>query len=93
MPLAEQTRRDNLATFPDFPDLDAVPRHGLTVGIATIAAARASAMVVWGADKRQAFRHLSQATTYDPHWPATVWTTCPDATLYADHAASEGAAP
>ena len=93
VPLAEQTRRDNLATFPEFPGLDAVPRHGLTVGIATIAAARASAMVVWGADKRQAFDHLSQATTYDPLWPATVWTTCPDATLYADHAAAEGAAP
>ena len=26
--LAEQTRRDNLATFPDFASLDEVPRHG-----------------------------------------------------------------
>jgi glucosamine-6-phosphate deaminase len=86
--LAEQTRRDNLATFPDFPDLDAVPRHGLTVGIATIARARATGMVVWGAGKRTAFTHLSQAKSYDPAWPATVWVTCPDATLYADHAAA-----
>jgi len=61
--LTEDTRRDNLATFPDFPNLDAVPRHGVTVGIATIAAARASGMVVWGAGKRRAFAHLSAATT------------------------------
>jgi glucosamine-6-phosphate deaminase len=86
--LAEQTRRDNLATFADFPNLDAVPRQGVTVGIATIAAARASGMVVWGAGKRRAFQHLSAATTYDPAWPATVWAACPDATLYADRAAA-----
>ncbi len=91
--LTEATRRDNLATFPDFAGLDDVPRHGLTVGIATIVAARASGMVVWGAGKRRAFRHLSAATAYDPAWPATVWATCPDATLYADRAAAEGDAP
>jgi len=88
--LASQTRRDNLLTFPDFPDVDAVPRHGLTVGIATIARSRATGMVVWGGAKRTAFRHLSQVTAYDPGWPATVWAACPDATLYADHAAAEG---
>lgn len=88
VPLAEQTRRDNLATFPDFAGLDTVPRHGVTVGIATITAARACGMVVWGTGKRQAFQHLSAATTYDPDWPATVWAACPDATLYADRAAA-----
>jgi glucosamine-6-phosphate deaminase len=91
--LAEQTRRDNLVTFPGFQSLDAVPRHGVTVGIATIAGARAAAMVVWGADKRVAYRHLSHATGYQPSWPATVWAACPDATLYADFAAAEGATP
>ena len=91
--LAEQTRRDNLATFPDFATLDEVPRHGVSVGIATIARARATAMVLWGKGKRAAFQHLSQATTYDPTWPATVWAACPDATLYADHAAATGAEP
>lgn len=88
VPLAEQTRRDNLATFPDFASLDEVPRHGVTVGIATIANARASAMLVWGVDKRQACRHLAAALGHDPAWPATVWACCPDATLYADHAAT-----
>jgi glucosamine-6-phosphate deaminase len=60
----------------------------VTVGIATIAAARASGMVVWGAGKRRAFQDLSAATTYDPAWPATVWAACPDATLFADRAAA-----
>lgn len=88
VPLAQQTRRDNLATFPDFASIDQVPTHGVTVGIATIAAARASAMLVWGADKRIAFQHLAQATTYTPRWPASVWASCPDATLYADRSAA-----
>jgi glucosamine-6-phosphate deaminase len=92
VPLAEQTRRDNLATFPDFTGLDQVPTHGVTVGIATIAQARASAMVAWGADKQKAWGRLSAATDFDPSWPATVWASCPDATLYADHAAA-GANP
>jgi glucosamine-6-phosphate deaminase len=87
VPLAEQTRRDNLATFPDFTDLSEVPSHGVTVGIATIADAKASAMILWGADKRLAYQRLA-TSTYDPAWPATAWTLCPDATLYADTAAA-----
>ncbi|MFM1966243.1 MAG: hypothetical protein RL134_1968, partial [Actinomycetota bacterium] len=34
--LAESTRRDNLGTFPEFGSLDAVPRYGISVGVATI---------------------------------------------------------
>src|SRR3954471_19513220 len=43
--LAETTRRDNLATFPAFPGLDDVPRHGVTVGLATIASAASVRLV------------------------------------------------
>lgn len=89
--LAAQTRADNLRTFPDFANLHEVPHHGVTVGIATIARmSRAVGMVVWGKDKATAFRHLAGATGYDPAWPATVWATVADATLYADHAAAPG---
>ena len=31
--LAEQTRRNNMATFPDFHALDEVPRFGVSVGL------------------------------------------------------------
>lgn len=88
VPLAEQTRRDNLGTFPDFASIDDVPTHGVTVGIATIARSRATAMLVWGKDKQTAYRHLAAAKDYHSDWPATVWAASPDATLYADRAAA-----
>jgi glucosamine-6-phosphate deaminase len=90
--LAEQTRRDNLATFPDFRGLDEVPTHGLTIGTGSIATlSRAVAMILWGEGKREAFRRLSTASTYDPDWPATIVAECRNAELHADAAA--GAAP
>lgn len=89
--LADETRADNLRTFPDFAGLDDVPRHGVTVGISTIAAqSRAVGMLVWGRGKGLAFDRLSAATTYDPDWPATIWAECRDATLYADAKAAKG---
>ena len=72
VPLSDATRRDNLATHPAFGSLENVPEFGVTVGIETIAAARAAAMVVWGSGKRETLRRLAAATCYDPQWPATV---------------------
>ena len=47
--LAEQTRRDNMGTFPDFKTLDDVPRHGVSIGLATITGlSRSVAMVLVG---------------------------------------------
>lgn len=89
--LAEQTRRDNLATFPDFRSLDEVPSHGITIGIASIAdLSKSVAMIVWSDGKREAFRHLSSAKSYDPAWPATIAVECRSAKLYADQSASRG---
>lgn len=89
--LAEQTRRDNLATFPDFQSIDEVPRHGITIGIASIAElSRSVAMIVWGEGKREAYKRLSAANSYDPSWPATIFVECKCAELHADEeAASE----
>ena len=42
IPLSDETRRDNLQTFPSFGSIDAVPRHGISVGIATMVAAEGS---------------------------------------------------
>ena len=89
--LAEQTRRDNLATFPDFKSLDEVPTHGITIGIASIAdLSKAAAMIVWGEGKRTACRRISQAGTYDPSWPATIVVECRNAELHADRDAAHG---
>ncbi len=87
--LAEQTRRDNLETFPDFQSLDQVPCYGVTVGIGTIIdQAKSAAMILSGTSKQRAFDIISQATSYDPDWPATVIVECRNAVLYADASAA-----
>ncbi len=74
--LSDPTRRDNLQTFPSFGTLEAVPTHGISVGIDTIAGARESVMVVWGAGKRETLSRMRAAERYDPSWPATVIHEC-----------------
>ena len=93
--LPDSTRRDNLATFPTFGgELDAVPRYGVTVGVATIRERSAEVvMAVHGADKTVAARWLSTATAYDPDWPATVWVECRNPHLYLDRAAASSTTP
>lgn len=87
--LTETTRRDNLATFPEFPGLDAVPTHGVSVGVGTIAELSKSAvMVVHGRDKTVAYQRLSAATDYEPDWPATILAACKQPRLLADRAAA-----
>ncbi len=88
--LAEQTRRDNLATFPDFRSLDEVPSHGVTIGIGSIAKLSALAvMIVWGEGKREAFKRLSGADAYEPSWPATIVSECRNGELHADWRAAD----
>lgn len=88
--LAEQTRRDNLATFPSFRGrLADVPRHGVTVGTGTIRElSRSVVMLAHGAHKAPAVRRLAAAERYEPHWPATIFTECADPRLYVDRASA-----
>lgn len=89
VPLAEETRRDNMKTFPDFRSLDDVPRFGVTVGIDTIARqSKQAVMIVWGEGKRRAFDRLSKAGEYDPDWPATIVAACRGGEILADRAAA-----
>lgn len=91
VPLAEETRRDNMKTFPDFRSLDEVPRYGVTVGIDTIARhSKAAVMIVWGEGKRLAFRKLAAARDYDADWPASVICICSEAEILADNEAAAG---
>jgi glucosamine-6-phosphate deaminase len=89
--LSEETRRDNLQTFPAFGTLDAVPHHGVSVGIATIAASKSAVMIVWGAGKRLTLSRMSGTDRYDPAWPATVIHECAAGEIVAD--ADAAAAP
>ncbi|WP_159807129.1 6-phosphogluconolactonase [Cellulomonas citrea] len=89
--LGEATRRDNMATFPDLTTLDAVPTHGVTVGVSTIVdLSRSVVMVLTGPDKATAYARIVAADGYDPAWPSTAFAECADAQLFADRAAAGG---
>jgi glucosamine-6-phosphate deaminase len=87
--LAESTRRDNLVTFPQFASLDDVPSHGVSVGLGTIAAARAVRLVLHGAGKREATARLLELDSFEPAWPASIVHECRDAEIWVDREAME----
>lgn len=84
VPLSDETRRDNLQTSPSFGTLENVPRHGVTVGIATIAEAREGIMALTGASKRVSLQRILATSGYDPSWPATVIHECARREIFAD---------
>lgn len=86
--LPDATRRDNLKTFPDFKTLDAVPKHGVSVGIETIASTKECAMVVWGEGKRKTLAHMRDSSRYDARWPATIIHECRGGEILCDEAAN-----
>lgn len=92
--LAETTRRDNLATFPGFRDLDEVPAHGISVGLGTILSAGELAVVAHGEGKREAVRRtLSGPRAFSPDWPAGFVHTHPRHAFHLDRAAAGDPAP
>jgi glucosamine-6-phosphate deaminase len=91
--LSAETRRDNVQTFPAFGTLDAVPTHGISVGIDTIASAKESVMIVWGAGKRLTLTRILSAGRYEPDWPATVIHECAVREILADADAVAGRVP
>ena len=88
--LAESTRRDNLATFPEFTGLDEVPMWGVTIGLATILHARHAVMVLVGRGKADALGRLVRCGAFDPTWPASVIFDHPDPWIVVDQAAAAG---
>jgi glucosamine-6-phosphate deaminase len=85
--LAETTRHDNLATFPDFESIDDVPTHGVSVGLGTIGDARSLRLVLQGAGKRTAAARLLELDAFDPDWPASIVHDHADAEIWLDRAA------
>ena len=88
--LAEQTRRDNLHTFPSFGnDIDRVPRYGVTVGVGTIREqSKQVVMVAHGAPKARAVLRVAAADRYQAEWPATILADCANPLLFVDEAAA-----
>ncbi len=89
--LAETTRRDNTATFPEFGSMNEVPTHGVSVGLDTIiSTSRRVTLVIQGVGKRDAARRVLTATDFQPDWPATFVHRCRGAQIWLDVAAHPG---
>jgi glucosamine-6-phosphate deaminase len=86
--LADSTRRDNLKTFPEFASVEEVPEHGVSVGLATMRAARCVRLVLHGADKREAAARVRSLDAFDASWPASVVHACDDGEIWLDREAA-----
>jgi len=91
IPLAPTTRRDNLATFPEFEGrLADVPAFGVSVGLGTIARlSREVVLIMQGENKREALQRLSACSGFDPAWPASVIHLCRQPRLLIDQAVAQ----
>ncbi|MGH6929197.1 MAG: 6-phosphogluconolactonase [Dongiaceae bacterium] len=87
--LAEETREDNLSTFPQFKSIAEVPTHGVSVGLGTIARlSQEAVLVMHGAGKRDSAKRVQAAASFDPAWPATMIHECRRGRIYLDKAAA-----
>jgi glucosamine-6-phosphate deaminase len=83
--LTRQTRIDNARFFAD--DVDAVPTHCLTQGLATIMEARHVILVATGSHKAEAVHHLVEGPV-SAMWPASILQHHPHVTALMDDAAA-----
>jgi glucosamine-6-phosphate deaminase len=83
--LTAQTRVDNARFFDD--DIELVPRHCLTQGLATIMSARHLVLLATGRGKAEAVHQLVEGAV-SALWPATVMQLHPHATVLVDDAAA-----
>jgi glucosamine-6-phosphate deaminase len=83
--LTRQTRLDNARFFGG--DVESVPTHCLTQGLATIMAARHVILVATGRSKAEAVHHLVEGAV-SALWPATILQHHPHVTVLLDDSAA-----
>ncbi|WP_315094898.1 glucosamine-6-phosphate deaminase [uncultured Cellulomonas sp.] len=83
--LTRQTREDNARFFGG--DVDQVPQHVLTQGLATIMSARHLVLVATGKGKAEAVHQLVEGPV-SAMWPGTVLQHHPHVTVLVDEAAA-----
>ncbi len=83
--LTRQTRLDNARFFGD--DVESVPTHCLTQGLATIMEARHLILVATGRHKAEAVHHLVEGPV-SALWPATILQHHPHVTVLLDESAA-----
>lgn len=90
--LARETREDNLSTFPMFGSLEAVPSHGVSIGLGTIVDhSRSAVMMLHGSHKGSALARLTKSNGFCPSWPASVISACRNPRILVDAAAAQAA--
>jgi glucosamine-6-phosphate deaminase len=83
--LTHQTRVDNSRFFDG--DVEQVPRHSVTQGLATIMAARHLVLIATGTGKAEAVHQLVEGPV-SAMWPATIMQHHPHATVLLDDASA-----
>lgn len=83
--LTRQTREDNARFFDG--DVEQVPTHCLTQGLATIMAARHLVLLATGRGKAEAVHQLAEGPV-SAMWPATILQHHPHVTVLVDDAAA-----
>ncbi|KQY21363.1 glucosamine-6-phosphate deaminase [Cellulomonas sp. Root485] len=83
--LTRQTREDNARFFGG--DIDQVPQHCLTQGLATIMSARHLVLLATGRGKAEAVHQLVEGPV-SAMWPATILQHHPHVTVLVDDAAA-----
>ncbi len=83
--LTPRTRQDNARFFDG--DIDQVPTHCLTQGLATILDSRHAIMLGFGRGKAQAVREAVEGPV-SARWPASVLQLHPHATVVVDEDAA-----
>jgi glucosamine-6-phosphate deaminase len=83
--LTRQTREDNARFFGG--DVDRVPQHCLTQGLATIMSARHVVLLASGRGKAEAVHQLAEGPV-SAMWPATILQHHPHVTVLVDDAAA-----
>ncbi len=83
--LTQQTRIDNARFFGD--QVDAVPTHCLTQGLATIMSARHVVLIASGSGKAEAVHQMAEGAV-SALWPATILQHHPHVTVLVDRAAA-----
>jgi glucosamine-6-phosphate deaminase len=89
--LPDSTRRDNVATFPEFRTYEEVPEYGVSIGLGSITClSRAVTLIAHGDDKREAVRRLTAARgDFVPSWPASFIFRCRNACIMLDKTAAK----
>ena len=86
--LSDETRRDNMKTFPKFKSLSNVPKYGITVGLGTISQLTKLAIIVLsGKEKRLAVQNIIYRKTFSNKWPSTIIHKCKKKLIYVDQSA------